>query len=1014
MPLQKQAIPVNFSKGLDLKTDPKQINLGNFLSLQNTVFNKGGLLQKRNGYAELASLPDASNTFITTFKSNLTALGTSLSAYSSGSETWVNKGSLQPISLSTLSAIRSSTNQTQIDSTVSNNGLTCVVYTDSVPVAGSPTNEYKYAIMDSVTGQNIVEPTLIPSSGGTSDVSGSPRVFFLGVYFVIVFTATISATPELQYIAVNSVTLVQTSPVLISNQYTPATTVAWDGVVVDNQLFLAWNGNDAGGAIRLILLTSQLVLSSSKAVTGHSATVMSVTYDVSAPNTPIVWASFYTTSGSVGYTMAFNQLLNLILAPTEIITALTVNNITSTAQNGVCTVVYEAENVYGYDGSISTNNINTVQITQAGVVGSTVTVVRSVGLASKSFLINTEIYFLAAYNSPYQPSYFLINQSGQVVARLAYSNGGGYLTTGLPSVYVNDSVAQTGYRYADLAVALNKSVGGSNASSIYSQTGLNIVSFDFAGVVPQSVEIGNNLNITGGMLWSYDGYLPVEQGFNVWPDYVEATPSGSGGSMTAQQYYYQVVYSWTDNQGNINRSAPSIPVTVTTTGSTSSVTLNIPSLRLTYKIANPVKIEIYRWSTANQIFYEVTSILNPLLNVPQDYVTYVDTQADSSIIGNTILYTTGGVVEDIPAPATNIVALFNSRLWLVDAEDPNLLWFSKQVIEATPVEMSDLLTFYVAPTTGAQGSTGVITALSAMDDKLIIFKENAIYYINGIGPDNTGANSQYSDPVFITATVGCTNPASIVFMPQGLMFQSDKGIWLLGRDLSTNYIGAAVESLTTGAVVQSAVGVPETNQVRFTLNTGTTLMYDYYYSQWGSFTNVPAVSSTIYQSFHTYINSFGQVFQERVGSYTDGSNPVLIQFTTGWINLAGVQGFQRAYYFYLLGTYLTPHKLSIGIAYDYSSAISQQVVISPTNYSSPWGSDALWGSTPNWGGSGDVEQWRIFLTKQKTQSFQITLKESYDPSLGASAGAGLTITGLNIVAGLKKGYKPVTAAHSAG
>ena len=56
------------------------------------------------------------------------------------------------------------------------------------------------------------------------------------------------------------------------------------------------------------------------------------------------------------------------------------------------------------------------------------------------------------------------------------------------------------------------------------------------------------------------------------------------------------------------------------------------------------------------------------------------------------------------------MALFDTRLWMVDAEDQNLLWFSKQVIEATPVEMSDLLTMYIAPTTSSEGNTGPITA----------------------------------------------------------------------------------------------------------------------------------------------------------------------------------------------------------------------------------------------------------------------------------------------------------------
>ena len=56
--------------------------------------------------------------------------------------------------------------------------------------------------------------------------------------------------------------------------------------------------------------------------------------------------------------------------------------------------------------------------------------------------------------------------------------------------------------------------------------------------------------------------------------------------------------------------------------------------------------------------------------------------------------------------AIGISTLFDTRLWQVDAEDPNTLWISKQVIENTPVEMSQLFTIYVAPNIGTTSSTG--------------------------------------------------------------------------------------------------------------------------------------------------------------------------------------------------------------------------------------------------------------------------------------------------------------------
>lgn len=377
------------------------------------------------------------------------------------------------------------------------------------------------------------------------------------------------------------------------------------------------------------------------------------------------------------------------------------------------------------------------------------------------------------------------------------------------------------------------------------------------------------------------------------------------------------------------------------------------------------------------------------------------------------MYTTGGVLEDIGAPAATAMTLFDDRVWMIDAEDTNLLWFSKQVIESTPVEMSDLLTTYVAPTIGVNGSTGPMKSLSAMDDKLIIFKANAIYYINGTGPDNTGANSQYSPPTYITSVVGCSNQNSIVFIPQGLMFQSDKGIWILGRDLTTSYIGAPVEAFND-ATVLSAISIPETNQVRFTLDSGVTLMYDYYYAQWGTFTGVPGISSTVYENLHTFINSFGQAYQETPDEYLDGANPVLLSFTTSWLNFAGLQGYQRAFFFYLLGQYISPHKLNLSIAYDYRASPSQVLQISPTNYSPPYGGIGPYGAGSPYGGTGSLERWRIFLKKQRCQAIQISLQEIYDGTLGVPAGAGFTLSGINMVYGIKSGFRPTSSQHSVG
>lgn len=1020
MALQKQPINISFAQGIDTKTDPYQVQVGQFLTLVNSVFTTTGRLTKRNGFSNITKLPNADQTTLTTLNDNLIATGSNLYAFSEDTDQWLNQGLVQPVQLRTQPLVRVSTSQRSPDTAITPEGLTCLVYMD----AGLS----YYQISDSTTGQQIKPRVLLPNA------AVNPRVFLLGVYFIITFIANVAGTPTLQYIAIPTRNPTNTGVAMNISADVGSLQSGYDGYVANNNLYIAWEAT--GSNVRIVFINTSLTISTATVIPASDADLMSVTVDAI---THRVWVSFWDSGSTNGYTAAFDNSLTPVVAKTLIIVTTEISEITSVVSNNLLSVFYENINNYSYTDSsgdaIRSDFISTVTVTPplsgtgAGIVSSTSVVLRSVGLASKAFMSSTStIYMIAVYgdenqinplDNSNQATYFLIDSLGNIYMRLAYANGGGYEQSQvLPSVSVIGDEYLVPYQAADFLATVNKGTNlptGTPTNAIYTQYGINLASFSIDVKAQYISEIAGALHLTGGQLWEYDGVRPVEHGFQVWPENVRVTTSTTGGLITAGTYNYVFTYEWTDNQGNLHRSAPSIPVTVVTTGSTSTNTIRVPTLRLTYKIApNPVRIVGYRWSVAQQVYYQFTSITAPVVNSTTiDSVTIVDTRSDLSILGQTLLYTTGGVIENIAAPASVASALFNNRLFLIDAEDRNLLWFSKQVIEAVPVEMSDLLTLFVAPTTGAQGSTGPMTALGAMDDKLIIFKKDAIYYINGSGPDNTGANSSFSDPVFITATVGCANPSSVVLMPNGLMFQSDKGIWLLGRDLSTTYIGAPVE-IYNSQIVKSSTAIPGTNEVRFVLDNSVTLMYDYFVNQWGTHTNISAISATLHQSMHTYINKYGQVFQETPGMFIDGSIPVLMSLTTSWINVAGLQGYERFYFMYLLGTYLTPYKLIVQLAYDYNASASQAVTVLPDNFTPNWGGDAQWGSNKGWGGIGNVFQARVFPQKQKCESFQVNIQEVYDPSFGIPSGQGLSLSGINLVVGMKRGYRTQKSSRSFG
>ena len=1114
MALVKQTAPLSFTQGVDTKTDPNQVPPGKFLSLVNSVFTKIGQLTKRNGFPKLVPAPVSSSslftpvfTAITTFKNAVLLLGNTIGLYSAELAKTILQSVFYPVSLSVIPIYRSSTNQSACDSVTAANGLVCTVFTDNVSFpggSGSTTLSYKYVISNGTTGQTVTGPVVI-STGGAGVVTNQPRVFLLAQYFIVVFCNVASGTSSLYYIAIPIAA--PASPglaVLITSAYTPNAAGSFDGFPcsANGNLYLAWNGNDSGGAVRALYLSPTLVQSAVSVISGMSGSTLSVTADVSTPTTPVIWI---TAASSTGFTTALSASLvplSTFPSPIETISVAAVN-VTSVATGGQLTIFYEVANTYGFTDVYGNNNATNIvyaqQCNQSGIAGFPLVFARSVGLASKAFFLpaafKNTIYVLVAYQSEFQPTYFLMAYGGQIIsatpaAKLAYQNGGGYITTGLPNVTVSGNSATIPYLYKDLVAPANKSQFASpdSAVPVYSQTGVNLATFTIGVSQISTAEVANDLHLSGGFLWSYDGARPVEHNFHVYPDSIGATfTSGSSLSLNAQltngsniltsvsstsglavgqivansnfvsaayvvswtsntitvssnasattfvtglllkgnqqgasgtnaiTYFYQVCYEWTDNQGNVHRSSPSVPVSVVATAN-GQTQLQIPTLRLTAK--TNVRIVIYRWATDQESYYEITSLQNPLLNNPGvDSITYLDAQSSAQILGNTLLYTTGGIVENIAAPATNAVTLWKGRLWLIDAEDENLLWYSKPVVESAPVEFSDLFTLYTSPTVGgAQNGTGANKCLYGMDDKLILFKAGGgLYYLTGDGPSVTGNNDDYTEPVFITSTLACDNQASIVFTPEGLMFQATQGqgIWLLGRNLSTRYIGAPVEAFNSQTVL-SALQVPGTTQVRFTMSGGQVLMYDYFFDQWATFTGIGGVSSTVYQGMHTYLDALGNVFQETPGVYADNGNPVCMSFTTSWFSFSNLQGYQRAYWFYLLATYYSPHKINLGIAYDYEPEIWQTTQIAPANFTGAYGSDPFYGTSSHFGGAGRREQWQVFLERQRCQAFQITLSEQFDPTLGTAPGAGFTLSGINLVYGQKKGFIPLPAANQVG
>jgi hypothetical protein len=476
------------------------------------------------------------------------------------------------------------------------------------------------------------------------------------------------------------------------------------------------------------------------------------------------------------------------------------------------------------------------------------------------------------------------------------------------------------------------------------------------------------------------------------------------GEVGAGTYLYTACWKWVDNQGRIHRSAPAIAETVITIAGNRTVTISVPILSLTNK--PNVVLEVYRTESLGGVFYQVTSLSNPTFNIVNNdgyyqYVHFIDTTSDAGLISNELLYTTGDVLENNSPPPCSIITTYKNRVFIAGLDNKNVLQYSKILPPENKnfaAGFSDLLTIEL------DQSGGDVVALAPLDDKLIIFKEKQIYYINGDGPNNTGAGSTFTEPQLITTDVGCLNANSIVTMPNGLMFQSNKGIYLLSRGLQVEYKGAPVETFNS-LTISSAILINDINQVRFVTEDGVALVYDYYFDQWSTFTNYLAVDCDLFQNNFVLLRTGGEVMQENTDSYADGYDggtqhiPLVIE--TANFSFAGLNGFQRVYRATLLGEYKGSHNTVVSFAYDYSPVYVDSATFDGYSVIGQYayGSTGPYGETNGdiYGGDYVPYQFRIHLKQQKCTALRVKIEDTQS----APFNEGFNLSGITLQVGIK-------------
>ena len=992
MALAKQTLSISFDKGLDTKTDNKQVMPGSMLLLENALFKTPKLFLKRNGYNALGSEVDVGGSPIdgalalAIFKDELNLLsGSHFYSRTSALSKWSDKGRFISLGITAQPVVRNAFQQTTPDSAFHSAGIFVYTWEDS---RGSS----RYSVIDQDTGEHIVND----KSLGSNVLKAKPIA--VGQYIVILYIN--GATNQLNHVYLSVLNpSVLSAPKVLTLNMNPNT--HYDADLIGSRVFVAYDTNDPGNAINLFYLDSFLTQSLFFSVAGEHADEAINVFGIGEPDIDaVIWVGYADGTNIKAFAYSYD-LLTQLQPPTTGEAISGIRNICGGVLRDpeVANLFYEVSAVLPLNTSIRKSTLAV-----GGAFSAPSKLRGGLGLASDCRFYNGRLYFLSTHDSSLQPTYFLLNDMGDAVGKASPGIGGGLTakTSIVPElVFENSDTILVATLQKDLVVPATTS-----PSNLYTQTGVTDITIAFtAGTAYLSEELANNLHITGGFLSSYDGASVVEHGFHLFPENVSTVVSGVGGSIGAGTYQYFVTYEWMDNQGQIHRSAPSIGASVTTVGATSSVSITVSTLRLTAK--SGVTIVFYRTLANGTEPFRISSITASPQNDPTvDTITYVDTQADASIQGNQVLYTFGGVVDNIAPPAVSSVFTYNERLVVIPSETPTQLWFSKEVLAGAPVEFSDLFVQNVDPRRG--GLTGGIQ----MDDKMILFRKPSVSLISGTGPAPTGAGNDFTDTQLITTDVGCTNQRSIVLTPIGVMFQSAKGIYLLDRSLQVSYVGAAVEAFNS-LTVTSAELMAEVNQVRFVTSNGPTLVYDYYMRQWSVFTGVYGVDAAIFNDQHVVARENGQVNLQTTDGFTDNGQFIKQRLVTGWLSFAGLQAFQRIYRLMVLGEYKSPHKLLVKVGYDFNPFFTQETYIDvATLFDNPlYGGDSTFGETSPWGGiegiGNPTYEFEMHLTRQKCTAIQFSIEDVQS----APYGEGMSLSALGLQVGVKPGLNRLPAVR---
>lgn len=495
------------------------------------------------------------------------------------------------------------------------------------------------------------------------------------------------------------------------------------------------------------------------------------------------------------------------------------------------------------------------------------------------------------------------------------------------------------------------------------------------------LERGGYLLYPGACPKMYDGRSLFEIGFHHPPDIVfdVGTTAGSGFS-------YVAVFESVDGRGKRHVSGVSFPVETSDNPNSVAVHMTVSTYGLGQG-SNPVKISIYRNRTGGTEYFFCGSVPNSTVS---GSASFTDNVADANL--GEPLYTTGGLLENEPLPACHSLKLYQNRIWAALSLQNSYQHFEED--DSGYFEGTSGFYQIQVPSTPV--------GLHELQNKLLFFTEGGIYMTYGDAPGRTGTDGSLAIPQRILE-VGSLNPEVCISDEDGVWFLTTNGLRHINQSLSLTRdeqnrpwgteAGNLFDSIAnTPFIARRMVSREEIWFLPKYNGNGSILVYNLKSKTWSRrWSSIIGGGLELYP-FSNYVAPVAVLTNgQRVAiideyNVTSGAaiRPVST-FTTPWIRLDGLIGFQRIYELTLLGhgqIATASEGMRVSIAYDYDETIVDYFTSNDS------------------GGNSNKYEMELKPSVQKCEAFKLTIQQTGHVSEPTKY---VTLVGMDLTIGLKGG-----------